>query len=227
MGNVQIECTKADLYWMHCQLCGIDGSRTEDLAEAERQRVEHRRMHADDRAETEAERCPECHMPLTMHHNPGCTQPCGPCEARSAAPVKPGVVFWPCDEAGVLDRAAAIIRRRMPGTLRASGVCAVLAGQSAALREEAREQAPGLPFDAGSLDFQRGVEFGLLFTRVKYYDRTEAVTHADMAELVMRLAESRGLPFSASPHEHGESCAECVGRSDCKDGGDWLDVTIG
>ena len=148
-------------------------------------------------------------------------------EARPGVSDSQARVFWPCDEAGVLERAAAIIRRRMPGTLRASGVCAVLAGQSAALREEAREQAPGLPFDAGSLDFQRGVEFGLLFIRVKYYDRAEAVTHADMAELVMRLAESRGLPFSASPHEHGERCAECTGCSDCKDGSDWLDVTIG
>lgn len=27
------------------------------------------------------ERCPECHMPLTMHHDPGCNQPCGRCEA--------------------------------------------------------------------------------------------------------------------------------------------------
>lgn len=25
--------------------------------------------------------CPECHMPLTMHHDPGCGQPCGRCEA--------------------------------------------------------------------------------------------------------------------------------------------------
>lgn len=52
--------------------------------------------------------------------------------------------------------------------------------------------------------------------------------HADMAELVMRLGESRGLPFSAVPHEHDEHCErEAIGRSDCKDGGEWLDVTIG
>lgn len=90
------------------------------------------------------------------------------------------------------------------------------------------EPAPAVfrPRD-GNLDFGRGVEFGLLFARVTDYGRTEGAVHADMAELVIRLAESRGLPFSASPHEHGERCGECIGRSDCKDGGEWLDVTIG
>ena len=33
--------------------------------------------------ETDAEtaRCPECGIPLTMHHDPGCSQPCGRCAA--------------------------------------------------------------------------------------------------------------------------------------------------
>jgi hypothetical protein len=78
-----------------------------------------------------------------------------------------------------------------------------------------------------SLDFKRGVEFGLLYARVRDYGGAEWCVHADMTELVMRLAESRGLPFSSAPHEHGPECGECTGRSDCKDGGDWLDVTIG
>lgn len=43
MGNVQIECTKVDVYWMHCQICGIDGPR----AEADRQHTEHHRLHAE------------------------------------------------------------------------------------------------------------------------------------------------------------------------------------
>jgi hypothetical protein len=51
--------------------------------------------------------------------------------------------------------------------------------------------------------------------------------HADMAEMVMRLAERRGLSFSGSPHEHGEECPRNTGDRDCKDGEDWLDVTIG
>lgn len=32
-------------------------------------------------ADDEAGRCPECRMPLTMHHDPGCSRPCGKCEA--------------------------------------------------------------------------------------------------------------------------------------------------
>jgi len=86
---------------------------------------------------------------------------------------------------------------------------------------------PGLPFDIGSLEFERGVEFGLLFADVQDYGCVEMAVHADMAELVMRLAESRDLPFSGRPHEHDEHCAEFAGRSDCQDGCDWLDVTIG
>jgi hypothetical protein len=85
---------------------------------------------------------------------------------------------------------------------------------------------PGLPAGVESLDFERGVEFGLLFASVKDYGRVEMAVHADMAELVMRLAESRGLSFRAGPHEHDERCAECIGRSDCRDGQDWLDVIL-
>ena len=44
---MQIECTRTDVYWVHCQLCGNDGPRIEDLAEVERQRAEHHRMHQD------------------------------------------------------------------------------------------------------------------------------------------------------------------------------------
>jgi hypothetical protein len=85
-----------------------------------------------------------------------------------------------------------------------------------------------LPFDPMSLDFERGVEFGLAHARLADYGRVEMVMHADMAEMVIRLAESRGgLPFSATPHVHDERCEECTGRSDCKDGSEWLDVTIG
>lgn len=84
----------------------------------------------------------------------------------------------------------------------------------------------GLPAGIKTLEFERGVEYGLLYARAMDYDHAEAVVHADMAELIMRLAESRGLSFRAGPHEHDERCAECVGRSDCKDGGEWLDVTI-
>jgi hypothetical protein len=83
---------------------------------------------------------------------------------------------------------------------------------------------PVFPFDIDSLEFTRGVEFGLLFASVKDYGRAEMAVHADMSELVMRLAEGQGLPFTGQPHEH---CPECIGRYGCKDGADWLDVTIG
>jgi len=76
-------------------------------------------------------------------------------------------------------------------------------------------------FDDRSLEFERGVEFGLLFARVADYGRVGVRVHADMAEHVIRLAESRGLSFASEPHEHDERC------KDCKDGGDWLDVRIG
>jgi hypothetical protein len=84
----------------------------------------------------------------------------------------------------------------------------------------------GLPVDTGSLDFKRGVEFGILFARTKDFRHVDAAVHADMAELIMRLADGRGLSFSAQPHQHDENCSESIGWSDCKDGGDWLDVTI-
>lgn len=83
------------------------------------------------------------------------------------------------------------------------------------------------PFDTRSLDFERGVEFGLLFARVVDDGHVRMAMHADMAEVVIRLAESRDLPFSGKPHEHDEHCSESIGRSDCKDGGEWLDVMIG
>lgn len=38
-----------------------------------------------DRPLDEPERCPDCHMPLTMHHDPMCSQPCGRCQERKAA----------------------------------------------------------------------------------------------------------------------------------------------
>jgi hypothetical protein len=107
--------------------------------------------------------------------------------------------------------------------------CFYCAGRRIGGRGRADEEPgiPGASFDVKSLDFARGVEFGLLFASVKDCGRAEMAVHADMAELVMRLAESRDLPFSGKPHQHDEHCAECIGRSDCKDGGEWLDVRIG
>lgn len=38
------------------------------------------RPYAGGMTEIDAARCPECHMPLTEHHDPGCSKPCGRCE---------------------------------------------------------------------------------------------------------------------------------------------------
>ncbi len=110
----------------------------------------------------------------------------------------------------------------------AGALIGFLAYLIASTREiERAKPTPGLPFDTKSLDFERGVGFGLMFARVKDYGRCEMAVPADMAEVVIRLAESRDLPFGGRPHKHGEHCAESIGCSDCKDGSEWLDVTIG
>lgn len=38
-------------------------------------------------ADGEADHCPECHMPLTMHHDPGCSRPCGRCKEKLEAKI--------------------------------------------------------------------------------------------------------------------------------------------
>ena len=74
------------------------------------------------------------------------------------------------------------------------------------------EMSLALPFDSDSAEFRRGVEVGMLWARV--CEREPATTvmmiHADNAEMVVRIAEARGLPFAAEPV-----------------GDDWLHVTIG
>jgi hypothetical protein len=83
------------------------------------------------------------------------------------------------------------------------------------------DEMNAVPFGTGR-DFERGVEYGILWARAKDHGRAEMAVHADMAELVIRLAEAQGKPFSAQPHRHDEDC-----RERCDDGGDWLDVVIG
>jgi hypothetical protein len=85
--------------------------------------------------------------------------------------------------------------------------------------EASDEDAP--PFDCASLDFERGVEFGLLFARVKDYGRIEGPVHADLAEQVIRLAEQQRLPFSGEAHEHDVAC------EGFHDDSEWLYVRIG
>jgi hypothetical protein len=67
-----------------------------------------------------------------------------------------------------------------------------------------------LPFDSDTAEFRRGVEIGMLWTRLEYEGYVTASIHADNAEMVIRVAEVRGLPFTAAER-----------------GPDWLHVTIG
>lgn len=83
-----------------------------------------------------------------------------------------------------------------------------------------------MSFDVHSLDWERGVEYGLLFARVKYNARVSTYPlHADLAGHAQRLADLYGHAFRSVPHEHGYLCAEC-GQDDCKDGCAWVDVTL-
>jgi len=67
-----------------------------------------------------------------------------------------------------------------------------------------------LPFDTDSTEFRRGVEIGMLWTRLQYEPFVIATLHSDNAEMVMRVAEARGLPFTAE-----------------EAGPDWVHITIG
>jgi hypothetical protein len=67
-----------------------------------------------------------------------------------------------------------------------------------------------LPFDSDTPEFRRGAEIGMLWTRLEYEPYVTASIHADNAEMVIRVAEARGLPFTAQ-----------------EAGPDWLHVTIG
>jgi hypothetical protein len=69
-----------------------------------------------------------------------------------------------------------------------------------------------LPFDSDEAGFRRGVEVGMLWTMVCEREPAAAsmMIHADNAEMVIRIAEARDLPFTAAPA-----------------GEDWLYVTIG
>jgi hypothetical protein len=68
-----------------------------------------------------------------------------------------------------------------------------------------------LPFDTDDTQFRRGVEVGMLYEAVRHSPVVSVLIHADNAEMVIRIAEAAGKPFSAEPS-----------GSD-----DWLDVTIG
>jgi hypothetical protein len=70
-----------------------------------------------------------------------------------------------------------------------------------------------LAFDTDDPQFVRGVGIGMLWQRLEQEPQgISATVRAESAEMVIRIAEARGLPFSAEP---------------AGDSGEWLWVTIG
>ncbi len=67
-----------------------------------------------------------------------------------------------------------------------------------------------LPFDTDDAEFARGVEIGILWQRLETEPSLTTAIKDTNAEMVMRIAEVKTLPFSAEPLADG-----------------WLAVTIG
>jgi hypothetical protein len=70
-----------------------------------------------------------------------------------------------------------------------------------------------LPFDSDDPEFARGVEAGILWHRLDSGEfPVRATVSARNAEMVMRIAEAKGLPFSAEPLT-GEWLSVCIGTA--------------
>lgn len=54
-----------------------------------------------------------------------------------------------------------------------------------------------LAFDTDDPEFTRGFEAGLLWERLERDGEADQLIHAENAEMVMRIAEAKGLRFSA------------------------------
>lgn len=57
-----------------------------------------------------------------------------------------------------------------------------------------------LAFDSDDPEFARGVEIGSMWTEVEENGRCERMIRGNNAEMAMRIAEAKGLPFEAEPH---------------------------
>ena len=67
-----------------------------------------------------------------------------------------------------------------------------------------------LPFDSDAPEFTRGFEAGQLWERLERDGHADQLLHAENAEMVMRMAERKGLTFRAEDLSNG-----------------WLQVVIG
>lgn len=89
-------------------------------------------------------RCPDCGVPLSMHHDPGCGEPCGACEASKAR----STVTVTAPDGAEITYAASEIQPAPDGYLRlyAGGktILAVAPGGWASAEEDGH-RAPGAP----------------------------------------------------------------------------------
>ena len=56
-----------------------------------------------------------------------------------------------------------------------------------------------LPFDTDDPQFRRGVEIGVLWANLQHSGHAKETVHWDTAGMVMRIADEKGLRFSAVP----------------------------
>lgn len=75
-----------------------------------------------------------------------------------------------------------------------------------------------LPFDTDDPEFRRGVEAGALWAHLEHEPYVAKTVHVDNAEMVMRIAEVLGLPFSAEPLGE-EWLAVAIGYEDWRERG--------
>lgn len=58
-----------------------------------------------------------------------------------------------------------------------------------------------LPFDTDDEEFVRGWQLGQLWARIEDHGHAEGVIYSRSAEMVMRMAEAKSLPFTATVHD--------------------------
>lgn len=77
-------------------------------------------------------------------------------------------------------------------------------------QDDERPYGMVLPFDTDDEEFVRGFVLGMMWRSLELQGWAHGLVYPRSAEMVMRMAESKGLSFTAIAH-----------------GDDWLEVTIG
>lgn len=71
------------------------------------------------------------------------------------------------------------------------------------MSDEDGEYGLVLPFDTDDPEFTRGFETGQLWERLERDGMADQLIHAENAEMVMRMAEAKGLGFRADDVGNG------------------------